>query len=185
MLTHHHGDRSDATRLSLVISAPQMRRSRKSALRKFRLLTAGDAVLLRQLRTPKVTKGGGGRKVELFQKCANTSSRALISERVSAACSVCLGGGGALLALLLSQRWIDFNPHNACLTFIQRYKRWAHVCVNGPLGVRHAASRRPASGRGSVKSPLFSQDREKARAVGRTASLHFLLSSTHALLQAL
>lgn len=127
--------------------------------------------------------GGVGGDVELFQKCANISSRALISERVSAACSVCLGG--ALLALLLSQRWIDFNPHNARVTFIQRCKCWAHVCVNGPLGVRHAASRRPASGRGSVKSPLFSQDREKARAAGRTASLHFLLSSTHALLQAL
>lgn len=132
---------------------------------------------------PRLLRGGGN--VELFQKCANIPSRALISERVSAACSVCSGGGGALLAFLLSQRWIDFNPHNARVTFIQRCKRWAHVCVNGPLGVRHAASRRPASGRGSVKSPLFSQDREKARAAGRTASLHFLLSSNHALLQAL
>lgn len=37
----------------------------------------------------------GGVDVELFQKCANISSWALISKHVLAACSVCLWGGTA------------------------------------------------------------------------------------------
>lgn len=88
----HHGDSSDATCQSLIISAHLLRwSSQRCGFGKFRLWSDRDALLLHLLRTPKVT-GEVRRGVELFQKHANIFSQALISEHISAACSVCKRG---------------------------------------------------------------------------------------------
>lgn len=179
--------------------APKLLHSEKrkqGASRKYRRMLLK---MLHSLCTPNFSCYGyfkeRSRILMLSQKCANIFSRCW-----SPSVSRQLGQfvRWPLVALPLSQRWIDFNPHYASVTFVQRCKRSAHVSLCGmasrcqPCQTCHfmpesflRAELHPASHRGSVKSPLFCQCREKAKAVWRTASLHFFLSLTHALLEAL
>lgn len=105
LLMRHHGDRQDARRLSLIISAPHLRRSQKSALKQIRIQNLDCWRWCSAALTPNSQGyyGGAGGWMWNYSRNVQTFPAGRWSPSTSWQLALFVYGG-ALLALRLSQR---------------------------------------------------------------------------------